>query len=347
MGTVMVRRKRASIGLGGVFVFLLVAGVAVAGGYIALGGEITIPFSDPPRVLALSRNVAGAPSGKVAIPVSGRPIKAYSKVTRDDLVDVKNSRLAFQYLDPKSLTPDLMIDVKQILGRVLDHDKPAGYAFTTHDFLPEGTRPGLVAGIPAGKRAVRVEISKVNGLFGLNLGDRFDMVATIAVDKDGAAKLQQMGGIYGSQLAIQASLTNYNKQATVRVIVQNGVVVAPVETRQVPITSNSLTQGALVRYKPVQEMVVAVDPHEVAPLTEALAVDAQLTCVPRSGRTDDPADSVTPDLKPRTPFLGPEGTGAPNGSFPPLTVVETIAGPKRELVPTPRSQARSAPKGSE
>ena len=344
----MARPHRSSIGIGGLL--LGSALLALLGGaiYVALGGEIRIPFSDPPRVLALSRNPSAAPRGRVAVPVSARAIKAYSKITRDDFVDLKTQSIAVEYLDPKSITPEILTDLHKILGRVLDHDKPADYVFTVHDFLPEGTRSGLVAGIPAGKRALRIDASKVDGIFGLNLGDRFDMVATIAVDKDGASKLQHFGGVYGSQLAIQANLTNYSKQATVHVIVQNGVVVSPLETRQVPITVSSLTQGMLTRTKSVQEIVVAVDPPEVAALTEALAVDAELTCVPRSGRPDDPPTSVTPDLKPWTPFLGPDGTtGAtgPTGGLPPLTVVETISGSKRELLPIPRSAPDAATQG--
>ena len=43
-------------------------------------------------------------------------------------------------------------DFSQITGRVVDHEKPPRYPFTELDFLPKGTRPGLVAVIPPGKR---------------------------------------------------------------------------------------------------------------------------------------------------------------------------------------------------
>jgi Flp pilus assembly protein CpaB len=265
-------------------------------------------------------------------------------VTRDHLWDPTGNRLTFVQLAPQSITPDIVVSLSDVLGRVLDHDKPAGYVFTESDFLPEGTREGIVAGIPAGKRAIRVPADKVEGLFGLRAGDRFDLVATLAIDASRGGQTFDAGGVYGQQLAIQARLSNWQKQATVRVIVQNGVVVEPMTTREVPVFSRTLTQGGITRMRPVQEIVIAVDPEEVAPLTEAMAVAAQISTAPRSGRPDDPLDSTTPNLMPASPFTGP-GTAAfapaagiqgTPGPAAPFSVVETIMGPTRELTTVPR-----------
>ena len=95
--------------------------------------------------------------------------------------------------------------------------------------------------------------------------------------------------------------------------------------------------------RPVQEVVIAIDPEEVARLTEAMAVEARISIVPRSGRPDDPADSETPDLYPVSPFTGP-GLGAsssihsaaPGENAPAFAVVETIMGQKRTLTAVPR-----------
>jgi Flp pilus assembly protein CpaB len=239
----------------------------------------------------------------------------------------------------------MLVKLSDIMGRVLDHDKQPGYVFTENDFLPKGTREGIVAGIPPGKRAIRVLADKVEGLYGLRAGDRFDLVATLPIDgRGGTAQAFNFGGVYGQQLALQAKLTNWQKQATVRVMAQNAVVVEPMATRQVPVFSSSLTQGATTRMKPVQEIVIAVDPDEVARLTEAIAVEAKISCVPRSGRPDDPIDSVTPDLRPVSPFTGPgtaafAASSAPAGGIqgaPPFSTVETISGTKRELTAVPR-----------
>src|SRR5262249_22243368 len=227
---------------------------------------------------------------------------------------------------------------------VLDHDKNPGYVFTEGDFLPKGTREGLVAGIPAGKRAIRIPADRVDGGFGLHAGDRFDLVATMPIDASRSQNFN-VSGVYSEQLAVQARLSNWQKQATVRVLVQNGVIVEPMSTRQVPVLqAGSLTQeGGGLRMRPVQEVVIAIDPEEVARLTGALAVEAKVSMVPRSGRPDDPHDSVTPDLLPVSPFAPPGGRAAASGSGDPadgdgqsFSVVETIMGQKRALTAVPR-----------
>jgi Flp pilus assembly protein CpaB len=277
----------------------------------------------------------------IPIPTSVAPIPAYTKITRDHLWDARNGRLAVIYLQPENVTPEMLRTINQIAGRVLDHDKPAGYVFTESDFLPPGTRPGLVAGIPPGKRAMRVDAAKVDGIFGLNVGDRFDLVATLPIEANRTPF--PAAGVYEQQLSLQAQMTNWMKQATVRVLVQNGVVVESMKTRTIPVTQNTLTQGLVTRNRPVQELVVAVDPEEVVRLTEALAVNAEIACVPRSGRPDDPVDSHTPDLQPWSPFWGPSGSGTPTSSpvpttlsqGPPLNMVERINGDKREMLAIP------------
>src|ERR1044071_10486415 len=99
---------------------------------------------------------------------------------------------------------------------------------------------------------------------------------------------------------------------------------------------------AMPRVRPVQEAFIAIDPDEVAPLTEAIAVDAKLTSIPRSGRPDDPPNSRTPNLHPVSPFSTPETFGddeseiAGDQDAGAYKVVETIMGQKRALTAVPR-----------
>jgi len=289
--------------------------------------------------------------GQIPIPSSAVVIPAYTKVSRDHLWNPRAGSFAVIYLRPEQVPPEVIRSINAVIGRVVDHDKPPGYAFTEADFLPKGTRPGLTAGIPAGKRAMRIPVDRIPGLVGLLPGDRFDLVATQPIDAAAAAGLAA-GGIYGKQLDLQTRLLNLQKQATVRVVVQNGDVVEPMMTRQVPVANNSLTNGLTIRTKPVQEVVIAVYPPEVAHLTEAMSVGSEISCVPRSGRPDDPRDSVTPDSMPISPFGGRVGRASATGvaagtdnSTPPatgpnmfgagFTPIETIEGNKREIVGTP------------
>ena len=308
------------------------AAVAVFGLLWALG--VINPGGTPPPSTA----------GLVPVPTPVRRIPAYTRVTRDHLWDPRNQRLSFVYLPPGSLTPEMLVNVSDVLGRVLDHEKAPGYVFTEDDFLPKGTREGLVGGIPAGKRAVRISGDRVDGLFGLNPGDRFDLLATLPIDGNrGGGQSLNFGGVYGQEMALEAHLSNWQKQATVRVMVQNAVIVEAMGVRGVPMSQSSLTEGSVTRMRPVQEAVIAINPEEVARLAEALAVDAKITAVPRSGRPDDRVDSPTPDLHPVSPFTNPEsgrrfGGASSTGAGPdaPFKLVETIMGQKRELTAVPK-----------
>ena len=71
-------------------------------------------------------------------------------------------------------------------------------------------------------------------------------------------------------------------------------------------------------------------------LTEAMAVDARLATIPRSGRPDDPLNSKTPDLRPFSPFAGPGDPRLAANDGDRFTVVETIMGQKRALAAVPR-----------
>jgi len=296
-------------------------------------------------VIDVSRLRSTEPStaGLVAVPTVARRIPAYTRLTRDHFWDLKNGRLTFVYLPPRSVTPEMLVKLSDLIGRVLDHDKAPGYVFTDGDFLPRGTREGVVAGIPAGKRAIRLSADRVDGLYGLHMGDRFDLLATLPIEAKGGSGGQafNFAGVHGQELALQAKLSNWQKQATVRVMVQNGIIVEPMAVRGVPGMQSSLTEGGVSRVRPVQEVVIAVSADEVTRLTEALAVDAKITAVPRSGRPDERSDTKTPDRQPTSPFTA-TGAVAPaldsDSGFeaPPYRVVETIMGKKRELTAVPR-----------
>lgn len=296
-------------------------------------------------LLDFSRSTEPSTEGLIAVPTTARRIPAYTRLTRDHFWDVRNNRLTVIYLPPGAVTPEMLVKLSDVLGRVLGHEKAPGYVFTADDFLPKGTRDGIVAGIPAGKRAVRISADKVDGLYGLHVGDRFDLLATMPIDESrGGGQAFNFAGAYGQQLALEARLSNWQKQATVRVMVQNGTIVEPMNIRGVPTFQSSLTEGGVARTRPVQEAVIAVNPDEVARLTEAIAVDAKITTIPRSGRPDDIVDSTTPDLRPVSPFSGSGAAGfgrtdtgfAAGQGAPGFKVVETIMGRKRELTAVPR-----------
>lgn len=91
-----------------------------------------------------------------------------------------------------------------------------------------------------------------------------------------------------------------------------------------------------MRARAVQEAVIAVEPEEVARLTEAMAVQALITAVPRSGQPEE-APTETPELRPVSPFseLGDPGPDAAMGGTA-FRTVETIMGRTREMTAVPR-----------
>ena len=317
----------------------MMALIGVASVIVILGTLMVLGVID----LARFRTTEPSTAGLIAVPTPATVIPAYTRIRRDHLWDRRNARLAVIYLPPRAVTREMLVNIGDVIGRVLDGPKEPGYVFTESDFLPRGTREGIVAGIPAGKRAIRISADRVDGLYGLHAGDRFDILATMPIDAAGGGRTFNFAGPYSQEMALQAQLSNWDKQATVRVIVQSALIVEPMTSRGVTMVQSSLTEGAAARTRQVQETVIAIEPGEVALLTEAMAVNARLTTIPRSGRPDDPVDSKTPDLRPFSPFTTSRA-GEPGSLDSRLaaddednfTVVETIAGQKRTLTAVPR-----------
>ena len=144
----------------------------------------------------------------------------------------------------------------------------------------------------------------------------------------------------GQLLRLEAKLGNLHKGAIVNVLVQDGVCVTPVIVRAEPTTIRSLTQGASSRKMPKEEVLIAIDPDEVSPLLQALAVKASLVAVARSGHPDDPADLQTPELPAMSPFgeLSGESRGGAN-FLADMAVIEEIRGTKRSLLAIPHRRS--------
>ncbi len=290
---------------------------------IAMGGALTFGALWATGLVELpgqqaGRAAAGPPPGFIPVPVAARPIPAYTRVSREDLMNPTTGEWLVRYMDPENLPPNVITAIGQVRGRVTARDKEAPYFFVEEDFLPEGTRPGVVAGIPPGKRSVTLDASRLRGVHGLQAGDRLDLVATISVDLNrGAGRASNL--VVAPQSGGAAMVP---KRGVVRVLVQDGTVVTPVTTRAIPVRSTSLTQGQRMRTMPVEEILIAVDPDEVAPLAEAINLGYEVTAVARSGR---PAaeEASGPAVVDATPGSDPLGE---------VQVVEAMVGQRRQTL---------------
>ncbi len=126
------------------------------------------------------------------VPLRTQAIPAYTKLSRDHFLDPKTNELVVYYLaDEEIKKGGLLTDIREMLGRVTTRELNPGYGFTEKDLFPKGTRPGLVAGIPARKRAFVLLADKIQGIHALKAGDRFDLLGSLPVDLEKAlAKLK-------------------------------------------------------------------------------------------------------------------------------------------------------------
>lgn len=271
------RSSRRSVPWGFATVFLLLLTVGVATTAWAAG------------LFDVSKPAAPNREGMLAYPVPLRGIPAYTAITREHLMNSQSMEMSVVWLKPESVTPAMIRSYGQLLGRVVARDKTAGLVFTEADLLPKGTRPGLTAGIPPGKRSLTVAVDQISGLENLRRGDRFDLFAALpprelSQTASGIEVARLLGGIKppdtrGGQLS---------RQAGAKLLVSDGMMVALTQGTQM---STQGKQGLTVpptaaRNAKVQqtEATLAVDPSEVEPLTEALSLDVKVYCVAHSGQ---------------------------------------------------------------
>jgi Flp pilus assembly protein CpaB len=253
-----------------------------------------------------------------------------------------------------------MLTQMDVLGRVLRHDKPAGMMFVEKDFYPKGTRPGPTAGVPPGKRALRLKASAVPGLHGLRQGDRFDIVMTSEVEIEDPptrpsahrAPRVDLEGPYASMQQAEMDAPPpppapvvKRKQADVQVVVEDGVLVQPIQERNEIETQASLLRGTSLRKKPIEELIIAVRPGEVAALNRAMAVGAHLQVAMRSGQVSpkDADPGHIPDLIVDPQKVRPQPEAARDGPAPSrFRMVEVITGGTKELISIPREKRGAA-----
>jgi Flp pilus assembly protein CpaB len=257
-------------------------------------------------ILQFGQPVAKAPSrdGLVAFPVPGRPLKAYQRVTRDDFANQETRQLNVIWMPKDSVDPSWERNLSKIVGRVMSRDKQPNMIFTEADFMPPGTREGMVAGIPPGKLALTIDAEQVTGLKHLQRGDHFDLMGSLPVNMQKLVPHVQWGLLQDNIDQRNDAIGNLQNQASVKVLAHDAVIV-------------SHEQSPGERNKPGKHLVtIAVAAEEITPLTEALAIKAGIVCVARSGHPQDPGPlSRTPG---HDPFDG-------------MAFIENIRGDSRKL----------------
>lgn len=301
-----------------------------------LGTLFTLGFMgkiDAPGFKSEKKNAL--PAGYKEILVSATKIPAYTKVGREHIIDPRTMNFSLSFAPADQATQAL--GPGAVLGRVLAQDKGAGYAFTESDFLPEGTRGGIAAGVPAGKRAMVIEANMISGIHALNPGDHFDLVSMAPLEQVEAAAY--LGPVVSSVTARNlARMAQSGNLLSPIVLVKNGVIVRGVTSRQEAYLRKSGLVGAQVdvRYKPVDEVTLGVDASEVIALTQALTRGGKIVAVARSGQQPNgtaETEIVVPTPRPTptpVPVAATTVSAVKEAPKEKLTIVEVFNGTQRD-----------------
>ena len=254
---------------------LSVAGVAVAW---ALG-----MFADKPAAEPIDR------TGQLAFPAIVRPMNAYEAIAKDDFINPQTKQLNVVWL-PEATAQVASRNMAELIGRVLRRDKQAGMVLSEADFLEKGTRPGLVAGIPAGKLALAIPASGIPGLEQLRGGDRFDLLVSLPM-RDGEEQISnsEPAALFGGIKPASLRVGQLSRRHGVKHLITDGMLVTLFsgEKRSTSGPSGLTVPPGGNKSKSTTTQTVfaelAVDPEEIGPLTEAISLGTKMTCVLRSG----------------------------------------------------------------
>ncbi|TVQ63005.1 MAG: hypothetical protein EA379_04710 [Phycisphaerales bacterium] len=307
---------------------ILIILIVILGAFVTLVavGEVAVNWDGLRNRLGLNSSETRAEPARVELRegqayaiVTRRPIQAYEALTIEHFHD-REGRLFRVAVTPDSFPSPPFNDVVSMIGRVSATDIPAGRAIHDGLLMPAGTRPGVVAAVPPGKRAMVLDASLIRGVHGLNRGDRVDIIATMSIDLARQFRAATAGA-HVANLGGDSEVSSFDRQVVMRVLVENGQIVQPARQRATQGAPTSSRRGP-------EEIIIAVDPNEVTLLNEAIALGADIMCVARSGRPDDIDTTV-----PTTSRLGGEHTT--------LNAVETIVGNDRRVIVFPGSNTNN------
>lgn len=261
---------------------LLLLGVGVTGTLWGMG------FFES-RAEAISRE------GQIAYPALARPVRAFDAITRDDLLDPRTGQVNVIWLPEDQKNTAMLRDLSKILGRVVSRDKLAGYVLTEADLLPVGTRPGIAAGIPPGKRSITIPVEEVPGLELLHKGDSFDLLAVLPKQEQEVSNIEE-AALLGGVKPPDTRSGQLARQTGIKPLVVGGTMVAITQGKN---RSTDGAEGLVVSTEqnkkdkePQKYATIAVEPVEVTPLTEAIGLELDLFCVARSGHPDESIEKV-------------------------------------------------------
>ena len=229
-------------------------------------------------------------TGQLAFPAIVRPLRTYDAVTKDDFIDPRTNQLAVAWL-PEANAKTISRSMSELIGRVLKRDKQSGMVLTEADFLEKGTRQGLVAGIPVDKLAMSIPVEGIPGLEQLRGGDRFDLLISLPMKEDPRQlSNSEPAALFGGIKPPSLRVGQLSRQHGVKQLVTDGMLVTLYRGAEKSVSGPSgltvVPNGGKSRTPTTVATVfaeLAVDPDEIGPLTEAIALGTKMICVLHSG----------------------------------------------------------------
>lgn len=311
------RSRRFGILAISLLVLLLIGAVGVV---LAASG-VHVPLIS--SVFAKEGQKDEAHAGQVAVLVSPTKLLAFTALDPAAFIDPKTSDFYVAYISAKAAeSAGFIRDPNQIRGRVLNHDKEPGLAFSEADFYPRGTRASQTAAVGAGHRGISLSAEKIDGLRGLKRFDCIDIVAVIS-------NSTTAGTAPNTFVAPDVKDKTDKKKAwesTRRILAQNARILVPVPDKNPRGGSTS------------DEAFVSVTEEEFAAITDALGQGAKIQCGARSGL---PGGDATPMVEPEeevvsTPIRVTEGTTSSTTIVPVIKEVSPAVSESNGSVPTPK-----------
>lgn len=292
----MAKQRRTAVR--GSYLPIILMAVTVIGmlGFSGMAVAWTLGYFDTvskPKVAAVDR------AGQLAFPAIVRPMNAHEAVTKDDFIHPQTKQLNVVWL-PEATEKVVSRKMSDLIGRVLRRDKQAGMVLSEADFLEKGTRPGLVAGIPAGKFAMSIPAAEIAGLDQLRGGDRFDLLVSLPKRDDGGQIANsEPAALFGGIKPPSLRVGQLSRRHGVKHLVTDGMLVtlfSGKERSTSGLSGLTVAPGGSKSKKSTPAIVyaeLAVSPDEIGPLTEAISLGTKLTCVLRSGLPSDDVGDAT------------------------------------------------------
>ena len=283
-------------------------------------------------------------SGMVAFPATARVVKAYTRITADDLADPDTGELRMYYFLPDKVRKGWITSPTELIGRVVARDTSAGFIFSEEDFLPAAAVVTDVSAFHRIKADDLADPESASALIGRVVATDITPGSTIgesdllppgaaagisggtppgrmAISVD-RAKVQGVSRLRrGDQFDLLASIPYKPGDAfTVlgSTVQLSGGLVSQAELND-QARNELLAEGVIVVDVDETTATIAVRPSEVPGITKALTLGMSVFALARSSRSGDPSKSHPTTLK-----------SDPN-PIDRITVIEEIVGDKRKV----------------